>query len=91
MRFLRSGQIRCPVVVIASTGDPLFPFDYIQRVYQQIKAPSKELLVFDLNNHLLFNECLDEVLPCLVETLKKYAGKQDNVIDRATNHLAVHA
>lgn len=36
------------------------------------KAPSKELLVFDLKYHLLFNECLDAVLPCLVETLKRY-------------------
>lgn len=72
MGFLRSGQIRCPVVVIASTGDPLFPFDVAQQLYQEIKAPSKELLVFDLKYHLLFNECLDAVLPRLVETLKKY-------------------
>jgi alpha-beta hydrolase superfamily lysophospholipase len=90
MRSLHSGQIRCTVVVIASTGDPLFPFDYIQRVYQQIKAPSKELLVFDLNYHLLFNECLEEVLPRLVETLKKYTEKQDDVIDSATNHSVLH-
>ena len=90
MRSLHSGQIRCPVVVIASTGDPLFPFDYIQRVYQQIKAPSKELLVFDLNYHLLFNERLDKVLQRLVEALKKYAEKQDDVIDSATNHSEVH-
>ena len=76
MRFLHSGQIRSPVVVIASTGDPLFPFDAIQRIYQQIKAPSKELLVFDLNYHLLFNGCLDEVMPRLLETLEKYKGKQ---------------
>ena len=86
MRSLYSGQIRCPIVVIASIGDPLFPFDYIKRIYQQIKAPSKELLVFDLNYHLLFNECLEEVLPRLVETLKKYTEQQGNVIDSATNH-----
>jgi alpha-beta hydrolase superfamily lysophospholipase len=86
MRSLYSGQIRCPIVVIASIGDPLFPFDYIKRIYQQIKAPSKELLVFDLNYHLLFKECLEEVLPRLVETLKKYTEQQGNVIDSATNH-----
>jgi alpha-beta hydrolase superfamily lysophospholipase len=73
MRSMYSGQIRCPVVVIASISDTLFPFDSIKRIYQRIKAPSKELLVFDLNYHLLFNECLEEVLPRLVETLKKYA------------------
>ncbi len=81
MGFLRSGQIRCPVVVIASTGDPLFPFDVVQRLYQEIKAPSKELLVFDLNYHLLFNECLDAVLPPLVETLKRYADKYVRVTE----------
>jgi alpha-beta hydrolase superfamily lysophospholipase len=90
MRSLYSGRIRCPVVVIASIGDPLFPFDYIQRVYQQIKAPSKELLVFDLHNHLLFNECLEEVLPRLVEICKKYLGQQDAVIESATNHSELH-
>jgi alpha-beta hydrolase superfamily lysophospholipase len=90
MRSLYSGQIRCPIVVIASTGDPLFPFDYIQWVYQQIKAPSKELLVFDLNYHLLFNECLEEVLPRLVETFKKYLEQKDAVIDSATNHSELH-
>ncbi len=81
MGFLRSGQIRCPVVVIAATGDPLFPFDVVQRLYQQIKAPSKELLVFDLNAHLLFNECLDAVLPRLVETLKRYADTDVRVTE----------
>ena len=90
MRSMYSGQIRCPVVVIASTGDPLFSFDYIKRIYQQIKAPSKELLVFDLNYHLLFNECLEEVLPRLIETLKKYTEKQDIVIVSTTNHSELH-
>ena len=90
MRFLRSGLIRCPVVVIASTGDPLFPFDVVQRLYQEIKASSKELLVFDLNYHLLFNECLDEVLPRLIETLKKYTEKRENVMVCATNHSKLH-
>jgi pimeloyl-ACP methyl ester carboxylesterase len=73
MRAVSSGQITCPVVVIASTGDPLFPFDYIQRVYERIQAPSKELLVFELNAHLIFNECLEEVLPRLVDKLKHYS------------------
>ena len=90
MRSMYSGQIRCPVVVIASTGDPLFPFDYIKRIFQHIRAPSKELLVFDLNYHLLFNECLEEVLPRLVESLKKYTEKQGNVMGCATNHSELH-
>jgi alpha-beta hydrolase superfamily lysophospholipase len=77
MHFLYSGQIRCPLVVIASTGDALFPFDSIGRIYQQIKAPSKELLVYELDYHLLFNECLDEVLPRLVAKLEEYIPIQE--------------
>jgi hypothetical protein len=82
MGFLRSGQIHCPVVVIASTGDPLFPSDVVQRFYQQIKAPSKELLVFDLASHLIFNECLDTVLLRLVEALKQVQVAETREHDR---------
>jgi pimeloyl-ACP methyl ester carboxylesterase len=73
MCAVSSEQITCPLVVIVSMGDPLFPFDYIQRVYERIQAPSKELLVFELNAHLIFNECLEEVLPRLVDKLKHYS------------------
>ncbi len=86
MHSFYSDQIHCPVVVIASIGDPLFPFEYIKRIYRQIKAPSKELLTFDLNYHLIFNECLDEILPRLIETLKKYTEKQEHVMDCAMSH-----
>ena len=74
--FLTSGEIRCPVVVIASTGDKLFPFDYTEQVYERILAPSKEMLVFELNHHLILNECVEEVLPSLVAKLKEYASGQ---------------
>lgn len=50
----------------------------------------KELLVFDLKYHLLFNERLEEVLPRLIETLKKYTEKQADVIDSVTNHSELH-
>jgi pimeloyl-ACP methyl ester carboxylesterase len=41
MRFLSSGEIRCPVVVVAATGDELFPFDYTRKVYGCIVAPAR--------------------------------------------------
>jgi pimeloyl-ACP methyl ester carboxylesterase len=75
MSFLRSGAIRCPVVVIAAMGDALFPFGYTRRVYERIVAPHKEKLVFDLDRHLIFNECVDEVLPRLVEKLGEYSPR----------------
>jgi alpha-beta hydrolase superfamily lysophospholipase len=89
MRCVSSGQIACPVVVIASTGDPLFPFDYIQRVYELIQAPSKELLVFELNAHLIFNECLEEVLPRLVEKLKDYSCHDKKELPRSATSTTV--
>ena len=71
--FLSSGEIRCPVVVIASTGDKLFPLDYTEQVYERIVAPSKEMLVFELDHHLIFNEYIQEVLPSLIAKLEEYA------------------
>lgn len=66
---MTDGSIRCPVVVVAGRGDPLFPLDYTRQVYGRIVAPSKELLVVDSAVHLLFNEDLDAVLPPLLDRL----------------------
>ncbi len=66
---MRNGGIRCPVVVVASRGDPLFPLDYTQQVYESIVAPDKELLILESQVHLLFNEDLNVVLPPLLDRL----------------------
>jgi alpha-beta hydrolase superfamily lysophospholipase len=73
MSFLTSGEIGCPVVIVASTGDRLFPFDYVQRIYERIVAPDKEMLVFELDRHLIFNECVEEVLPSMGVKLEEYS------------------
>jgi esterase/lipase len=70
------------VVVIASTGDKLFPLDYTEQVYERILAPSKEMLVFELNHHLIFNESVEEVLPSLVAKLEEYALANRNEAPR---------
>jgi pimeloyl-ACP methyl ester carboxylesterase len=44
MGFLTSGEVRCPVIVIASTGDKLFRFDYTRKVYERIVAPREQCL-----------------------------------------------
>jgi alpha-beta hydrolase superfamily lysophospholipase len=62
MNAMGDGTITCPIVVVAGRGDPLFSFDYTQRVFARITAPHKELVVFDTDHHLLFNECLPLVL-----------------------------
>ncbi|GAB2445386.1 hypothetical protein GCM10027062_27460 [Nocardioides hungaricus] len=60
---------RCPVTVIAGTGDPLFPLAYMREVYARLRAPAKELLLVESRRHLLFNEDLEAVLPVLLPRL----------------------
>lgn len=64
------GPARCPVVVIAATGDPLFDMAYTRQVFRRIEAPHKELLVIDSDEHLIFTEALDVALPALVPRLR---------------------
>lgn len=65
------GPARCPVTVIAATGDPLFSLDYTRSVFDRIDAPAKELLLVESTEHLVFNTAIDQVLPALVPHLKE--------------------
>jgi len=69
---MRDGSLGCPVVVVAATGDPLFSFDYTKLVFERLVAPSKELLVFELDHHLIFNECIDVVVDPLAERIMRF-------------------
>lgn len=71
---MRDGRIRCPVLVVASRGDPLFSLSYTRQVYESIAAVHKELLILESEVHLLFNEDLDVVLPPLLERLERLQG-----------------
>lgn len=62
MTAMGDGSITCPVMVVGGRGDPLFSLDYTRQVFARIAAPIKELVVFDTDHHLLFNECLPLVL-----------------------------
>lgn len=68
------GPALCPVVVIAADGDPLFDLAYTRQVFERIEAPAKELVVLECDQHLLFTEALDVVLPALVPRLMAVAG-----------------
>ena len=76
---MRDGSIRCPVLVVAGRGDPLFPLAYIRQVYDRIVAPAKELLVVDADVHLLFVEALEQTLPPLVERLRAFTASPEPV------------
>lgn len=71
------GPARCPVVVIAASGDPLFSLDYTRQVFARIHAPSTSLVVVDSEHHLLFVDDLDVAVP---EVLRLLAGV---ALDRA--------
>jgi alpha-beta hydrolase superfamily lysophospholipase len=75
MRFLTTGEISRPVVIVASTGDKLFPFDYVRTIYERIVAPEKEMLLFELDRHLIFNERVAEVLPSMIAKLGQYSTR----------------
>ncbi|WP_219216552.1 alpha/beta fold hydrolase [Paenibacillus sp. S150] len=66
---IQDGSIKCPVIVLAAKGDPLFPEAYTRQIYDMIKAPYKELMLFDENVHLLLNESLSHVLSPIVNKL----------------------
>jgi alpha-beta hydrolase superfamily lysophospholipase len=68
---MRDGSIGCPVLVIAARGDPLFSLGYTRRVFYRIVAPAKELLVFEVDRHLLFNECVELVTDPLVDHIHR--------------------
>lgn len=69
---LRDGSIRCPVLVVAGQGDPLFPLAYIRQVFDRIVAAEKELLVVDADVHLLFVEALEQTMPPLLRRLRVF-------------------
>jgi pimeloyl-ACP methyl ester carboxylesterase len=73
MSGITDGSIRCPVVVIAAAGDPLFPLDYTKKVFDRIKAPHKELLLFDEKCHMILVEKCDCVADRIIGKLKEYA------------------
>jgi alpha-beta hydrolase superfamily lysophospholipase len=90
MSGVRSGAVTCPVVVVAGRGDPLFSLDYTKQVFDRIAAPAKELVVFDTNHHLLFNECLPLVLGRVVELITLLDGSVgERAGDRAGGPQAV--
>jgi len=72
LKSISDGSIKCPVIVIASTGDPLFPYSYCLEVYQKIVAPHKEMLVFHEPCHLIFNEATDRVIGPIISKLNEF-------------------
>jgi alpha-beta hydrolase superfamily lysophospholipase len=71
------GPARCPVTVLAATGDPLFTLDYTREVYSRIDAPAKDLVVIDSQTHLVFVEDLAVTLDVVLPLLRSVTGAAD--------------
>lgn len=68
---IANGGITCPVFAIINQGDTLFPYDYCRKVFETIKAPQKETLIFNEPCHLLLNECVDTVIGPVYQKIKE--------------------
>lgn len=59
-------------MVLVGKKDPLFPFEYTKKVFKLIKAPHKEMLIFDEDKHLIMNECVDRIIDKIVCKVKEF-------------------
>lgn len=87
MTGMADGSITCPIVVVAGRGDPLFSLDYTQKVFARIAAPAKELVVFDTDHHLLFNECVALVLGRVAELIARLDAQQPTEVSTTGRNL----
>ena len=69
---LTDGSLKCPVVVVLSKDDPLFPYEYTHLVYNKIVAGKKEMLLLNEPCHLIFNEYPERIIDPIAEKLKAY-------------------
>ncbi len=67
------GSIKCPVILIASKREALFPYSYCLDVFERIKAPRKEILAFNEEAHLIFQECVDRIIDPIAEKMREYS------------------
>jgi alpha-beta hydrolase superfamily lysophospholipase len=50
---LTDGSVRCPLYVVADSGDRLFTPEYMQKVFERLRAPYKETVTFHTEGHML--------------------------------------
>ncbi|MDR1205825.1 MAG: alpha/beta fold hydrolase [Peptococcaceae bacterium] len=50
---LTDGSVRCPLCVVADSGDRLFTPEYTQKVFERLRAPYKEMVIFHTGGHML--------------------------------------
>jgi hypothetical protein len=68
---LTNGEMRCSVYAIIDAGDKLFPEPYMRKVIGLLRAPYKEIIVFNFNDHVFMITHPQEVC----ETLSAKLGE----------------
>jgi len=63
-------EIETPVLVLHSSGDHIFPQDYIMKLYQRMRC-DKEMKIYQDLPHLITIEHVPRVLPDVVEWIKR--------------------
>ncbi|MDR1618205.1 MAG: lysophospholipase [Treponema sp.] len=72
---ISDGSIRCPVYVVADQGDRLFTAEYTRKVFDRLRAPYKEMVVFNFNDHMLMVTHPEEVC-------QRLGGKMREALER---------
>lgn len=70
-RGLYDGSLQVPVAVLASRGDPLFPLRGIRTVFAELAAPAKELVVVEVECHLIYQEAVEAAVAATVGALHR--------------------
>lgn len=65
-------KIKCPIIVMTTTGDKVFRVEYVKHVYEQFQAPAKELMIIPDLGHLCLMENADQVVAPILDKLWQY-------------------
>jgi len=68
---LTDGSVRCPIYVVADSGDELFTESYTKQVFELLRAPHKEMVMFHFNDHMLMVTHAQEVCEALSMKMKE--------------------
>ena len=79
---LTNGAIKCPVYILIDTGDKLFTEAYMQKVYDRVAAPYKEMVAFNFSDHMIMVTNPHEVCEKVIGKIKEALGlPQDGAAD----------
>ena len=68
---LTDGSMRCPLYYVADSGDGLFTPPYVEKVFERLQAPHKEMITFNLNDHMFMVNHPQEACEKLTDAIHK--------------------